>query len=154
VKPARESGVFVQYPGGRRGVPAPRSFEHWVREALRGHRQVRRQVNIVLFDERAARELNRQYRGRDYATNVLSWPYAPAPREKTGLLGDLAICPAVVAREAVDQGKPLRDHYAHLTVHGVLHLLGYDHETPREASRMERIECRILAELGISDPYS
>jgi probable rRNA maturation factor len=108
----------------------------------------------VLFDERGARALNRQYRGRDYATNVLSWPYAPAPREKSGLLGDLAICPAVVAREAADQGKPLRDHYAHLTIHGVLHLLGYDHEAPREAARMERLECRILAELGISDPYA
>ena len=148
------SGVFVQYRIGRKGVPAPRSFVCWVREALRGRRQRRRQVNIVLFDESGARELNRQYRSKNYATNVLSWPYAPAPREKTGLLGDLAICPAVVAREAAEQGKSLRDHYAHLTVHGVLHLLGYDHETPREADRMERLERRILTELGVPDPYA
>jgi len=147
-------GVFVQYRAGSKGVPAPRSFERWVREALRGRRQLRQQVNIVLFDESGARALNRQYRGKNYATNVLSWPYEPAPREKTWLLGDLVLCPAVVAREAADQGKPLRDHYAHLTIHGVLHLLGYDHETPREAERMERLERRILAELGVQDPYT
>jgi len=147
-------GVFVQYRAGSKGVPAPRSFERWVREALRGRRQLRQQVNIVLFDESGARALNRQYRGKNYATNVLSWPYEPAPREKTWLLGDLVLCPAVVAREAADQGKPLRDHYAHLTIHGVLHLLGYDHETPREAERMERLERRILAELGVQDPYA
>ena len=154
MKPFLGFGVFVQYRTGRKGVPTPRSFECWVREALRGRRRGRQQVNIVLFDESGARELNRQYRGKNYATNVLSWPYEPAPREKTGLLGDLVLCPAVVAREAADQGKPLRDHYAHLTIHGVLHLLGYDHETPREADRMERLERRILAELGVPDPYS
>jgi probable rRNA maturation factor len=153
VKASPPSGVFVQYRAGRKGVPSPRSFERWVREALRGHRKGRRQVNIVLFDESGARELNRQYRGKNYPTNVLSWPYVPAPREKSGLLGDLAICAAVVAREAADQGKTLRDHYAHLTVHGVLHLLGYDHQTPRQADRMERLERRILAELGVPDPY-
>jgi len=154
VKPSAPSGVFVQYRAGRKGVPAARSFESWVRETLRGRRGGRRQVNIVLFDESGARALNRQYRGRNYATNVLSWPYEPAPREKSGLLGDLVMCPAVVAREAADQGKPLRDHYAHLTVHGVLHLAGYDHETPRDAVRMERLERRILAGLGVPDPYA
>ncbi len=154
MKPFLGFGVFVQYRAGRKGVPTSRSFECWVREALRGRRRGRQQVNIVLFDERAARELNRQYRGKNYATNVLSWPYEPAPREKTGLLGDLVICPAVVAREASEQGKPLRDHYAHLTVHGVLHLLGYDHETPLEAGRMERLERRILSGLGVPDPYA
>jgi len=153
VKPSPQSGVFVQYRTGRRGVPASRSFECWVREALRGRGQDHRQVNIVLFDESGARELNRQYRGKNYATNVLSWPYEAPPREKTALLGDLAICPAVVAREAAQQGKPVRHHYAHLTVHGVLHLLGYDHETPRQAEQMERLERRILAELGVPDPY-
>jgi probable rRNA maturation factor len=153
VKPPLGFGVFVQYRAGRKGVPATRSFESWVRTALRGRHQGRRQVNIILFDERSAREINRRYRGRNYATNVLSWPYEPAPREKTGLLGDLVICPAVVAREAAEQDKALRDHYAHLTVHGVLHLLGYDHQTPPEADRMEDLERRILAELDIPDPY-
>lgn len=154
MKPFLGFGVFVQYRAGRKGVPTARSFGCWVRAALGARRRSRQQVNIVLFDESSAREMNRRYRGKNYATNVLSWPYEPAPREKTGLLGDLVICPAVVAREAADQGKPLRDHYAHLTIHGVLHLLGYDHETAREADRMERLERRILAELGVPDPYA
>jgi probable rRNA maturation factor len=98
--------------------------------------------------------MNRQYRGKSYATNVLSFDYEPAPREKTGLLGDLVICAPVVAREAAEQGKSPRHHYAHLTVHGVLHLLGYAHETNRQADRMEGLERRILAGLGIANPYS
>jgi probable rRNA maturation factor len=97
--------------------------------------------------------MNRQYRGKDYATNVLSFPYEPSPRDKTGLLGDLVMCPPVIAREAKKQGKPLRDHYAHLTIHGVLHLLGYDHEVAAEAKRMEGLEIRILAGFGIANPY-
>lgn len=154
MKPFPGFGVFVQYRAGRKGVPTTRSFEHWVRAALRGRERGRKQVNIVLFDESSARAMNRRYRGKNYATNVLSWPYEPAAHEKTGLLGDLVICPAVVAREAAEQGKALRDHYAHLTVHGVLHLLGYDHETPAEADRMESLERRILAELDVPDPYA
>jgi probable rRNA maturation factor len=154
VKPFLGFGVFVQYRCGRKGVPATRSFEHWVCAALRGRDSGRKQVNIVLFDESSAREINRRYRSKNYATNVLSWPYEPSAREKTGLLGDLMICPAVVAREAAEQGKPVRDHYAHLTVHGVLHLLGHDHETPAQAERMEDLERRILTQLDVPDPYA
>jgi probable rRNA maturation factor len=154
VKPFQGFAVFVQYLAGRKGVPTTRSFERWVGAALRGRRRGRRQVNIVIFDEASARAVNRQYRGKSYATNVLSFAYEPARREKTGLLGDLVICAPVVAREAAEQGKSSRHHYAHLTVHGVLHLLGYDHETNRQADRMEGLERRILAGLGIADPYS
>lgn len=154
MKPFRGFAVFVKNRSGRKGVPATRSFERWVGAALRGRHRGRRQVNIVIFDEASARALNRQYRGKSYATNVLSFAYEPAPREKTGLLGDLVICAPVVAREAAEQGKSSRHHYAHLTVHGVLHLLGYDHETNRQADRMEGLERRILAGLGIADPYS
>ena len=154
MKPFRGFAVFVQYLAGRKGVPTTRSFERWVGAALRGRRRGRRQVNIVIFDEASARAVNRQYRGKSYATNVLSFAYEPARREKTGLLGDLVICAPVVAREAAEQGKSSRHHYAHLTVHGVLHLLGYDHETNRQADRMEGLERRILAGLGIADPYS
>ena len=97
--------------------------------------------------------MNRQYRGKDYATNVLSFP-AELPRGVTSpLLGDLVVCAPVVAREAREQGKPPRDHYAHLTVHGVLHLLGFDHQNERDATRMETLETRVLAALGIADPY-
>jgi probable rRNA maturation factor len=122
--------------------------------ALRGRNDGRRQINIQLFDLRKARAINLTFRQKDYATNVLSFPYEPLPNEKTSLLGDIVICPAVVAREAREQGKPLRHHFAHLTIHGVLHLLGYDHENASDAEKMESLEIRLLAKLGIPDPYN
>ena len=146
-------GVFVENRAGRLGVPTRASFESWVKAAVHGRHEGRRQVNIVLFGEAEARAINRKYRGKDYATNVLSFAYEPLTGEKTGLLGDLVICPAVVAREALAQGKKTRDHYAHLTIHGTLHLLGFDHESAKERDRMEALEQKILAGLGIADPY-
>jgi len=146
--------VSVQNYAGRKGVPVARSFEQWVRAALAGRRTGRVEVGIALFGETEARRLNRDYRRKDYATNVLSFPYAAERGERSTTLGDLAICPAVVAREAREQGKPVRDHFAHLTVHGVLHLVGYDHERQREAAHMEAIERKVLATLGIADPYA
>ncbi len=145
--------LFVRNLGSRKGAPMARSFEQWVRAALAGRRGGRVEINIALFDLRDARRLNRDWRRKDYATNVLSFPYRPEPGEKSALIGDLAICPAVVAREAREQRKRVRDHFAHLTMHGVLHLLGYDHENERDATEMEAIERRALAWLGISDPY-
>jgi probable rRNA maturation factor len=145
--------VFVQNRAGRKGVPVARSFESWVLAALAGRRRGATEIAIVLVGESAARDLNRRYRGKDQATNVLSFPYEPEPHEKSALLGDLVICPAVVAREARAQRKRPRDHYAHLTIHGTLHLLGYDHERERDAQAMEAIERTVLARLGISDPY-
>ena len=153
-KPFLGFQVFVQNHVGRKGIPTAASFERWVRAALAATRPRRKQVNIVLFGAAQARALNRRDRGKDYATNVLSYPYEPLPGESAGLLGDIVICPAVVSREAKAQAKPLRDHFAHLTVHGVLHLLGYDHQNDAEAERMERREHRILAGLGIGDPYA
>jgi probable rRNA maturation factor len=138
---------------GRKGVPTAQSFETWVLAAL-GESAGRRQVNIQLFGVREARALNLKYRKRGYATNVLSFPYEPLPTEKTRLLGDVVICPAVVTREAREQGKRPRDHFAHLTVHGVLHLLGHDHQTRVETERMEGIERKLLAGMGIGDPYA
>jgi probable rRNA maturation factor len=146
--------LFVQNKTGRKGVPLTRSFENWVKAALATRRRGWTEVNIIIVDEVAARSFNSQFRRKNYATNILSFPYEPLPGEKTGLLGDLVICPAVVASEAAEQGKPLRHHYAHLTVHGVLHLLGHDHEAGPEAARMEALEIRILAGLDIPDPYS
>lgn len=145
--------LFVRNRAGRKGVPIRRSFERWVRAALAKHRHSRIEITIVLLDEPAARALNRQYRGSDHATNVLSFPYEPAPGEKSWHLGDLALCPAVIAREARAQRKRLRDHYTHLTVHGTLHLLGFDHTTERDAAKMEAIERRVLSDFGIADPY-
>ena len=145
--------ISVQNDAGRKGVPTARSFETWIRAALASRRRGATEIAIALLRRAAARDINRRYRGKDYATNVLSFPYEPLPHEKTALLGDLVICPAVVAREAREQGKPLRNHYAHLTVHGTLHLLGFDHERADDAGAMEAIERKVLAKLGIPDPY-
>jgi probable rRNA maturation factor len=148
------SEVTVHRSVGRTGIPTNASFAAWVQATLRGRRRgSRRQVNIALLDETEARALNRRDRGKDHATNVLSYRYEPLPGEQTALLGDLALCAAVVSREAAEQRKPLRHHYAHLTVHGVLHLLGHDHDSEAEAKRMEALERRILAGFGIPDPY-
>jgi probable rRNA maturation factor len=145
--------VRIAYRCGRRGIPSPVSFRRWVELALSHRRGGRRVVEIALLDVRAARALNRQHRGRDYATNVLSYPCDPLPGDRSGLLGDLVICPRVVAREAREQGKLLGHHYAHLVIHGVLHLVGYDHENEPEATVMEALEVKLLAKLGIADPY-
>jgi len=148
--------LWIKNQAGRRGVPLKPSFQRWI-SAIPDLRKRRRiiEVNLLIVGTAAGKRYNRDFRGRDYATNVLSFPYEPLPGEKTGLLGDLVICAPVVAREAREQGKALRDHYAHLSVHGVLHLLGYDHELGEaQAERMEALERRILASLGIADPYA
>ena len=149
--------VAVSYGLPRRGVPAAASFRKWVAAALAGRiREADLAIRIV--DEKEGRALNRHYRGKDSATNVLSFP-AELPEGlpkgvKFPLLGDLVICAPVVAREAREQGKPLAAHYAHLTVHGTLHLLGWDHEDDKEAEAMEQLERQILATLGLPDPYA
>ncbi|MBN8480430.1 MAG: rRNA maturation RNase YbeY [Xanthomonadales bacterium] len=146
--------VFVRNETARAGVPATASFTRWVEAALRGAgRRRRAEVNILVTDGECARLYNRGFRRRDYATNVLSFPYEPMPHEKTALIGDLVICAPVVAMEAIAQGKRPRDHWAHLTVHGVLHLVGFDHVDDTDAERMEALERRVLAGLGIGDPY-
>ncbi len=151
--------VSVSYALPRRGIPAAVSFRRWVERALDGRiRQADLAIRIV--DSREGRSLNRHYRGKDYATNVLSFPADMADGVKLPkgvtmpLLGDLVICAPVVAREAKEQKKNLAAHYAHLTVHGTLHLLGWDHEDDKEAEAMEQLEREILAELGIADPYA
>jgi len=145
--------LFLRNEAGRRGVPLRRSFERWI-EAIPELRRRRVEVNLLVVGRAAGRRYNREFRHKDYATNVLSFPYQPLPGERNrGLLGDLVVCAPVVAREAAEQGKRLRDHYAHLTIHGVLHLLGYDHTAARAAERMEALEVRILAGLHIPNPY-
>lgn len=148
--------VSVGYALPRAGVPAAVSFRKWVAAALSG-RIREADLAIRLVDAKEGRALNRHYRGRDYATNVLSFP-ADLPEGlpegvRLPLLGDLVLCAPVVAREAREQGKPLAAHYAHLTVHGTLHLLGWDHGNDVEAEAMEQLEREILAGLGIDDPY-
>lgn len=146
--------VAVSYGCARRGVPASVSFARWVHAALANQRR-QGLVSVRLVDTDEGRALNREFRHRDYATNVLSFPADPLPKGIKGprLLGDLVLCAPVVMREAGEQGKRPVDHFAHLTVHGTLHLLGYDHMEPAAAGRMEALEVRILARLGIADPY-
>ncbi len=150
--PAIELHVSCAAP--RRGVPAPASFRRWVEAALEGarHRKAS-EVSLRIVGAREGRALNRRYRGRDYATNVLSFPVELPDGIESPLLGDIVICAPVVAGEAREQGKAVRDHYAHLTVHGVLHLLGFDHQNERDAAKMETLETRVLARLGVNDPY-
>jgi probable rRNA maturation factor len=109
---------------------------------------------IRIVDEPESRALNARYRGKDKPTNILSFPFEAPPGIEMNLLGDLVICAAVVAREAREQHKPLDHHWAHMVVHGVLHLRGYNHLDDKQASEMETLEKQILEGFGIADPYT
>lgn len=137
--------LSVQYACHRDGLPLRADFVRWARAALVGGGE----ITIRLVDAEEGRTLNHEYRGKDYATNVLSFPYETEPV----VMGDLVICPSVVAKEASEQKKPLDAHYAHLTVHGMLHFQGWDHENDDDAQAMENQEKDILAALGYPDPY-
>ena len=126
-------------------IPTKAQFKKWAKAALR----VDTEVTIRIVDEAEGLALNSAYRGKDYATNVLTFPLAEEPH----LMGDIIICAPIVAAEAITQNKTLEAHYAHLTVHGVLHLHGYDHEIEAQAQLMETIEIQILAKLGYANPY-
>ena len=146
--------VHLSYGVPRAGIPSPVSFRRWVEATLAGARRRRAsELSIRIVGTREGRTLNRSYRDKDYATNVLSFPVDLPPGVRLPLLGDIAVCAPVVRREAAEQGKPLAHHWAHMTVHGVLHLLGYDHIEDAEAEAMEALETRILAGLGIANPY-
>ena len=110
------------------------------------------EVSVLLCDDAAIRSLNRDWRGIDKPTNVLSFP-SPGPADRRLLLGDIAIAWETTRREAVDEGKAVASHLTHLLVHGFLHLIGHDHDLQAEAENMERLEAVILADLGIADPY-
>lgn len=143
---SRRLNLAVQYACNAEGLPSRTEIRGWARAALAGGAQ----VTIRYVDAEEGRALNRDYRGKDYATNVLSFAYETDPLT----VGDLVICAPVVAEEAVAQGKPLHAHHAHLVVHGMLHLQGYDHETSAaDAEVMEQEEREILAGLGFADPY-
>jgi probable rRNA maturation factor len=132
-------------------VPGDRAFARWVDAALQDRRPAAVTLRIVGRSE--SRQLNRRYRGKDAATNVLSFPADLPPEIGLPLLGDIVICAPMVDEEAAAQRKPVDAHWAHLTIHGVLHLLGYDHQAPEQAAEMEALEISVLASLGIADPY-
>lgn len=136
-----------------RPLPAESDFRRWCELALR-QRSADSELTIRLVDEAEGRELNRTWRHKDYPTNVLSFPAdIPEGLLDIPLLGDLVICVPVVEREAAEQGKAPDAHWAHLVIHGCLHLLGYDHIEDAEAEEMESLERDLLAELGYPDPY-
>ena len=135
--------LAVQRASRASHIPPDSELRRWARAA-----GVDGRVTVRYVAQAESRRLNRRFRGRDHATNVLSFPYSVRPLE-----GDLVICAPVVAREAREQGKAVRAHHAHMLVHGLLHLAGFDHERARDASRMEARERRVLAALGFGDPY-
>ncbi len=143
--------LTLQNPSRSRSVPAVAALRRWARAALSSPAVRSAAVTVRIVGAAEARRLNREFRGRDYATNVLSFTYS---RDGGRLFGDLVLCAPVVRREAAAQHKPVAAHYAHLIVHGMLHLQGYDHEQQRAALQMERRERRVLAALGFGDPYS
>ena len=134
------------------GLPQAADFQRWLDAAILPF-QEEAEVTIRLVDEAESNELNLTYRGKDKPTNVLSFPFECPPGVELPLLGDLVICRQVVEREASEQGKPLMAHWAHMVVHGSLHLLGYDHIEDGEAEEMEALEVEFMAALGFENPY-
>jgi probable rRNA maturation factor len=153
--------VEIQIAARRPWVPGERSLRRWAKQTQQAVSTAARPgppatpaaVCIRVVGTTAARRLNREYRGKDRPTNVLSFPASADERRFAGALGDLVICAPVVAREAREQSKAIAAHWAHMVVHGVLHLHGYDHERPRDARRMERLEVEILRGFGYQNPY-
>ena len=145
-------GLDIQYAVDGDRLPTRNEFERWVQSALEpGDNAV--DIAIRIVDEQEGRQLNSRYRGMDKVTNVLSFPFEAPPGIDSDHLGDLVICASVVQREAQQQQKPEKHHWAHMVVHGVLHLRGLDHQTEGQAREMEGLEKQILAGFGINDPY-
>lgn len=139
------------------GLPDAHEFDEWLNAVFQVTATSAANLTLRIVGEAESRELNARFRHKDKPTNVLSFPSVqlpglPARSERT--LGDLVVCAPVVAREAAEQGKDLKAHWAHMLVHGALHLLGHDHVEAGEAERMETLERRILADCGFADPYA
>lgn len=137
--------ITIQNVSTAENIPSKNDFKKWAKSAIR----IDTEVTIRIVDGDEARALNHEYRGKDYATNVLTFPLTEEPH----LIGDIILCAEVIAQEALMQNKPLIAHYAHLTVHGILHLHGYDHETEAQAELMEGIETQTVTQLGYANPY-
>ena len=132
-------------------VPSLQDFQQWLDRSFPDVDDL--SVLIRVVDASESQQLNRDYRSKDKPTNVLSFPFEVPAGVPNTHLGDLVICAEVVNREALEQGKSPRAHWAHISIHGVLHLMGFDHLDPADAEEMEAIEVRLLKQLGISDPY-
>ncbi len=133
-------------------LPTEQQIQQWANAAVRAE-NVEPEITVRIVDEAESHQLNLTYRGKDKPTNVLSFPFECPDEVELPLLGDLVICRQVVEREAQEQSKPLTAHWAHMVVHGSLHLLGYDHIEEDEAEEMESLESQIMRSLGFADPY-
>ena len=145
---ARLHRIDIQIASRIRGIPAEHAFKKWLRAAL----PLAAELTLRVVNAAEGRNLNSAFRGKDYATNVLTFIYHE--KHSPVLTGDIVLCAPVVAREAREHNKTLEAHYAHLTIHGTLHLAGLDHEVERAARAMEKKEIAILAALGFADPYA
>lgn len=140
----------------KESLPELADIEKWVQTAIIGASSGSREeaeLTVRIVDNQESQQLNHQYRGKNKPTNVLSFPFQNPPGMTLPLLGDLLICKNVVESEALEQNKSLTEHWAHMLIHGTLHLLGYDHIDPQEAVEMESLETELLNQLGFSDPY-
>ena len=154
--------IDIQVASSVDSVPDEKAIQCWLEDVINnvgGNSGSIREISVRIVDEEEGHALNKQYRAQDKATNVLSFPAvgpseSELPAELSHSLGDIVICGPVVEREAAEQNKEIGSHWAHLLVHGGLHLLGYDHETDNDAAEMEELETRILAARGIDDPYA
>ncbi len=145
--------IYIESNSQSQALPATEQIEAWIAAVLRHQQLEDAEVSLYIVDEAEGEELNSQYRGKDYPTNVLSFP-ADIPEEVgVPLLGDLVVCAPVVEREAQEQGKTLAAHWAHMLVHGTLHLLGFDHIDDDETEAMEQLETEIITGLGYQAPY-
>ncbi len=144
--------VDIQYATDHSDLPATDKIQKWVRAALHDLAD-NAELTVRIVDEAESTQLNEQWRKSSGPTNVLSFPYDGEEKYAPGLLGDIVICAPVIFREANDQGKSPDAHWAHMLIHGILHLLDYEHAEPKDADKMEALEIKILKELGYADPY-
>jgi len=145
--------LSVQYGVTRAGLPADSTLRHWAHAALKGLRRRRVTLGLRIVGNAESAALNGRFRRKSYPTNVLSFPFEAPPGTRSDILGDLVICAPVVRREAHTQRKTVNAHWAHMVVHGILHLRGYDHQKRQDAVVMEKKEIRLLKELGYANPY-
>ena len=145
--------VDIQMASASEEAPDPQSIERWIGAAI-GDQRESTELSVRIVDAEEGQALNEQFRGSTGATNVLSFPFENESPQPLPLIGDIVICAPVVAKEAREQNKALNAHWAHMMIHGVLHLLGYDHQNENDANLMESLETEIMQGLGFPPPYS
>ena len=133
--------------------PDEEDIIHWAKHTLKQYQQNNVALTIRIVNNSEMQRLNNQFRHKNKSTNVIAFPFEPSSKNDNTYLGDIAICPQVVTQEAKQQDKPYHAHFAHMVIHAILHLLGYDHIKENEAERMENAEIKLLAQLGIANPY-